>query len=318
MRTSLRWFLGSPARCSPWLLSRFSRFWLSFRSPWFEEKVRTRIVQETELVSGGRAELGRFHFDWKTMTASAQNFTLHGKEPAGQDPLVRAGAVTVGLRIVSLLEKKIDLASLDIEHLRVNILVDAQGHTNFPEPKVKHDVKDPIQTVLQLKSQRLVVSDGLVHIGDQRVPLEIRAENFRTSLKYDFLTPRYYGNVSVRQFHLDSGKAVSLAVDVDAAIALERGLVRVTQSHVAMRDTWADASGTVVDVLHPKVDFDVKATGDLAELAKPLDIPRMVKRGKARFEGKVTYSAAESYLIAGRVEGSGIAVVGDFLRCLRH
>jgi translocation and assembly module TamB len=283
-------------------------------SPWFEEKIRVAMVEAVERTTGGRTEAARFHLDWKTLTVTVDKFVLHGKEPAGQDPLVRADSVTAGLRIISLIEKKFDLASVTINHLRVNVLVDRDGHTNFPEPKVKHDVKDPIQTVLQLKIGKIALNDGLVHVNDQRVPLELRAENLRASLKYDFLKPRYFGDVSIRQTHLESGTVLALAVDVDANVSLERGVIRVPQAHIAMEKTQVDASGTVEDVLHPKVDFDVKAVGNLNELAKPLDIPRNITQpgaGTVTFEGKVTYSAAADYLIAGRVEGSGIAVRGD-------
>ena len=280
----------------------------------FEEKIRVAMVEAVERGTGGRTEAAKFHLDWKTLTVTVDRFVLHGKEPAGQDPLVRADSVTAGLRIISLIEKKFDLASVTINHLRVNILVDPDGHTNFPEPKVKHDVNDPIQTVLRLKIQKIALNDGLVHINDRRVPLDLRAENLRASLKYDFLKPRYFGDVSIRQVHLESGTVLALAVDVDANVSLKRGVIRVPQAHIAMEKTRVDASGTVEDVLHPKVDFDVKAVGNLNELAKPLDIPRNITQpgaGTVTFAGKVTYSAADDYLIAGRVEGSGIAVRGD-------
>ena len=40
-------------------------------------------------------------------------------------------------------------------------------------------------------------------------------------------------------------------------------MIRVPQAHIAMGKTQVDASGTVEDVLHPKVDFDVTAIGNL-------------------------------------------------------
>ncbi|MEO8126950.1 MAG: hypothetical protein ABI822_07645, partial [Bryobacteraceae bacterium] len=120
-------------------------------SDWLQDKVRDRIVSEVERVSGGRVEIGRFHFDWKTLTAEVAPFVLHGKEPAGEAPLVQVDSVTVGLKIISLLEKKVDLASATILRPKVNILVDAQGKLNFPEPKIPHSGNtDPIQLIVGL------------------------------------------------------------------------------------------------------------------------------------------------------------------------
>ena len=51
-------------------------------SAWLENKVRQRLVGEVERASGGRAEIGTFHFDWKTLTAEVRQFVLHGTEPA--------------------------------------------------------------------------------------------------------------------------------------------------------------------------------------------------------------------------------------------
>ena len=105
-------------------------------SDWLQEKVRNRIVYEAERVSGGRVEIGRFQFDWKTLTAEVAPFVLHGKEAAGEAPLVQADSVRVGLKIISLMERRVDLALATVLRPKVNILVDANGRLNLPEPKL--------------------------------------------------------------------------------------------------------------------------------------------------------------------------------------
>ena len=54
------------------------------RTQWFHDRVRDRIVSDVERVSGGRAGIGSFQFDWKTLTAKVSPFVLHGKEAAGE------------------------------------------------------------------------------------------------------------------------------------------------------------------------------------------------------------------------------------------
>ncbi|HYZ83517.1 MAG TPA: hypothetical protein VE621_03920, partial [Bryobacteraceae bacterium] len=81
-------------------------------SEWFYKKVRERIITEVERVTGGRVEIGRFHFDWKAMEATVSPFVLHGKEPPGEAPLVRIESLSLGLKVISLWKRDIDLAFL--------------------------------------------------------------------------------------------------------------------------------------------------------------------------------------------------------------
>ena len=85
---------------------------LAVRSGWFRERVRERIVREIETATGGRAELGSFSFEWEHLVATVSPLVLHGTEPAGEPPLLRVESVTVGLHVISALERKVDLASL--------------------------------------------------------------------------------------------------------------------------------------------------------------------------------------------------------------
>ena len=45
------------------------------RSEWLRETIRAKIVSETERATGGKARLGRFDYDWRTLTVTAHDFT---------------------------------------------------------------------------------------------------------------------------------------------------------------------------------------------------------------------------------------------------
>src|SRR4051812_8154460 len=107
---------------------------LVVRSGWFREKVRARIISETEAATGGKVELGNFSFKWETLTAKISPFVLHGLEPASEPPLLRVETVTIGLRIISLFERKVDLASVKVEQPRFRVVIYPDGTNNFPEP----------------------------------------------------------------------------------------------------------------------------------------------------------------------------------------
>src|SRR6266699_2679903 len=85
---------------------------LIIRSDWFRDEVRRRIVAEAEKVTGGHVDMGAFDFDWHTLTARVNDLVIHGTEPAGSPPLLRARSITVVLRLVSILERTVDLQSV--------------------------------------------------------------------------------------------------------------------------------------------------------------------------------------------------------------
>ena len=93
---------------------------LVVRSGWFRERVRQRIVSEIEAATGGRVEVGNFSFKWETLVAKISPLVLHGTEPSSETPLLRVESVTVGLRVISMLERKFDLSSVVVDQLRLD------------------------------------------------------------------------------------------------------------------------------------------------------------------------------------------------------
>ena len=154
---------------------------LIFPSSWFREKVRDRMVSEIERASGGKAEIGAFRFDWKNLTAEVAPFVLHGTEPSSERPLFRAESIQVGLKIVSMMKRDIDIASLVVQSPQINILVDAQGKTNFPEPQIRRSPagKNPVERLVDLAIAKIDLKDGWLRFAGRKIPLTFKARTFR-------------------------------------------------------------------------------------------------------------------------------------------
>src|SRR5580704_3821832 len=102
------------------------------QSGWFHEYVRQRIIADIEKATGGRVELGRFSFRGPTLTATVAPLILHGREAAGEPPLLRVESISLGLRIISFSQRKIDLASLRLDRPYFRVVVNADGSSNLP------------------------------------------------------------------------------------------------------------------------------------------------------------------------------------------
>src|SRR5436190_4172338 len=122
------------------------------QTDWFRNFVREKIITATEEGTGGRVEVGSFSFNWRALEAIVDNFVIHGKEPAGVSPFVRAARVQVNLRLFTSLRRFLDISFLGIERPEANIIVFADGSTNVPEPKEKKPASDKtaLDTVIDL------------------------------------------------------------------------------------------------------------------------------------------------------------------------
>ncbi|MEJ7606782.1 MAG: AsmA family protein [Bryobacteraceae bacterium] len=277
-------------------------------SAWFREKVRARIVTEIETASGGRAEIGAFNFDWQKLTAEIAPFILHGTEPASEPPLLRVESVKVDLKIVSLFKRDIDIASLIIDRPQVNLIVDANGVSNFPKPKIERDPKkDPVEQLLELAVQTIVIRNGEIRYADKKIPFTLHGERLNASLAYNFAVPSYEGTVKLEQIQLDSKSTLPLSASFDSRLSLSRNKLQIGHARLGMSESFVELTGLVEDFNNIRANFDVNATATLKDLGKPLQLPQP-HVGSASFKGKLLYDADSQAQLAGRITGQGLAL----------
>ena len=152
---------------------------LVVRSGWFRELVRQRIVTEVESATGGQVEVGNFSFKWETLTAKISPFVLHGMEPASEAPLLRVESVSIGLRVISMLERKVDLASVTVDQPRLRIVIYPDGTNNLPTPPGRSSGKSWAQNLVDLAVRRYAVTGGTADIDIRQVPLAFSGEDLR-------------------------------------------------------------------------------------------------------------------------------------------
>jgi translocation and assembly module TamB len=144
---------------------------VTVQTEWFKNNVRDRIVSTAETATGGRVEAGRFDYNWHNLTAEIAPFVIHGKEPAQDAPFFRAERIRVGLRIISMVEQRVDLVSLTVEKPHIRVIVNPDGSTNIPEPKVRPSKKNLAEQLLDLKVRHFELHDGFAN-SRIRSPIE--------------------------------------------------------------------------------------------------------------------------------------------------
>jgi translocation and assembly module TamB len=303
-----------PRRLTIWLLIATALALASFvagisvlRSNWFYELVRKRILYEVENATGGRAELASYSFEWNSLRAQVHGFVLHGTEAAGQEPLFRADAISVGLNITSMLRREINVASVDVTRPRAHILVRPDGTSNIPGPRVQKTHRDPIDQIFELKIGRFTIRDGSVLYNSETIPLDVSGEGLRAGLTYESAGPQYRGRIGVSDLLVSRPLAAPLRAAAQSAFLFRRNQIVVSSLRLSLPESSIEASGQVDDLASPHGNFSASATLLAAELARSFHIPEL-KTGTVQWSGNGSFRARPPMLaIDGRFSGSGVS-----------
>ena len=94
---------------------------LLVRTDAFHRFVLQKITQATSDATGGRLEVGRFAIHWSALSVDFYGVKLRGTETPAQPPLFAADHLNVGLRIVSILRRKINLSRVVLDLSLIHI-----------------------------------------------------------------------------------------------------------------------------------------------------------------------------------------------------
>ncbi len=277
------------------------------QTKWFKEKVRREIVSAVEQASGGRVELGSFDYDWRTLTAEFQDFVVHGTEPISAAPLFHADSVRVGLRIISVFKRNIDLASVVVRRPRFNLLVGPDGGTNIPIPRSgPTSLTVKVQALLNLKVRHFEFDDGMFRIGLHHIPLDLRGEDTFLLLSYDRPGHRYDVNFSAHELHVNSDPLRPFSGSMTATARLERDGLSIQNAVFQSGESSVQTSGTLRHFAQPVIDLRVSANVDVADV-KSVTKFHDLGRGKFTLIGSAHYDETTLFALQGKVSGRDVA-----------
>ena len=277
------------------------------QSQWFYDKVRDRIVTTAEIATGGHVEIKRFDFEWRTLTATLKGFTIHGTEPADGPPLLRADDIVVGLKIMSILKRDVDVALVRIDKPQAFLLIAANGTTNVPNPQnpTKAD-KSTAQTILDLAVGRFELNNGSAQVQGQGKPpktqtFAAKGENLKALFTFDAATPRYHGDLSVAPLVVNYGKYSPVPVNISTTVAIETNRLVVEQSKVASGDSVIELNGRVQDFSAPVVTAEYKSKVSISQMGTLLKL-KSHQSGWMTADGSATYKSTTDFAINGVVK----------------
>jgi translocation and assembly module TamB len=279
---------------------------LVLRSEWFRRQIHARMIFEVEKATGGRVESGPLAFDWRHLRGRVQNFVLHGTEPAAADPLFRASSITVGLRILSVLHKRVELNTLDVQQPRIHLIIGPDGSTNVPRPKLRAARKNALETILDLAVRHFVLAGGRFTVDGQTArPFSAKGDRLRAVFLYQAAAARYQGDLSVQPLDLQWGDHALLPAGVSLSMAVERNRIRISSGSLISGKSRVDFSGAFDNVVAAQGAFRYKAEADLQEIGHTLRTP-VFERGTAQVEGDLHFAGLANLSATGKLAVAGM------------
>jgi len=288
-----------------------------FRSQRFHDYVLAKLQQQASEATGGQVQIQNFALRMSSLTAEAYGITIHGSEPKSRPPLVQADQLTVRLKIVSLLRKKIDLNEIILRHPVVNLLIRKDGSTNLPTPPKSNsnDSTNPFD----LGIQHLLLSNGEIYYNDVKTPLDAELHDVQLELKSEFASKGYDGTLSYREGRLQYGDRKSLPHGLKASFNVTPSEFTLKPLVLTVASSTILLEGNVQNYSSPSVHGSYNITihpQDFRPVLSNSSIPtgEVTLAGSLRYQYAANVSPLRTVVLDGQLNSRELAVDSPDLR----
>src|ERR1700733_1110560 len=160
----------------------------------FSNQVRQRVISVLQDATGGRVEVQSLRWNLRHLAVEVDDLTIHGLEGPGELPYAHVDRLYARAKILSLVDAKLGLDFLEVDHPAVHLIIYPDGSTNQPTPKAKESSSGPaIRTVFDLQANRVEVHNGLALLNQRAIPFQLAANDLGVVITYVPASAHYLG-----------------------------------------------------------------------------------------------------------------------------
>src|SRR6266850_183231 len=270
------------------------------------------ITHRLEVMTGGKVELRSLSIQWLAMRATLKGLVIHGKEPAGAEPLFSAEEVQAGLRIDSIWARRVSVNELRVQKPHVHVRVDKNGTTNVPTPpRPAMSNKSTRETLFELRIRSLLLEDGWILYNDVKTPVAVKGGTLRLALDAGGTpeNPLYLGNLEWQSVQFTSKRYAPLAVSLSAKFTLWRDGFALEQGALSAGRSHLDLQAEMNSFVKPQWTFRYRGWMDLLDFRDTLREP-MVPAGRVDLHGEGQFAGGQ-FKGSGSYSGQNIALPYD-------
>jgi len=259
------------------------------RSDWFSRQIRSAAERELSKATGGKAEIGEFRFDWRTLTARAGRITV--PNPGGGPPLVKVESATVRLKLVSLIDRKVNVASIDLQGVDADIRTDT-----LP----RRTQGAPLDRLIDLAAEQYRIRESTFRIESRRIPVEAEGKDLSIVLDRSG-SDAYKGKITAAEASFRGPIAVPRVTGLSAEVQLERNRVVISRFELRPGSSRLSGTGEIPALDQPSFKGRIDGTLSLAEWDQRLS-------GTAQAGAAVTVDAAGRWKAEGKFAAQGLTL----------
>ena len=245
------------------------------QTAWFANFVRGKLIATVEDSTGGVAQIGSLSISLRHLTLRIDDAVLHGKEPAGQDPLLRIKQLELKVQLFTGIKKPFNVEYLGILQPQVNLLLLPDGTTNVPEPKNASPPSQTsgLETVVDLAVNHFNLQNGLIKVLQAKTRLNLRGDNLRALLNYDVSKTGYVGNLAMDPLMVTSDGQPPLDLHVNLPLVLQKDAIRTDHATITSAHSQLQITAALANMQTPVVSANLNASLSLPEMQRSFALP---------------------------------------------
>ncbi len=257
-------------------------YWLISGAPG-ERWARARFVERLEQMTGGRVELRKFRWSLRNMEVAVEGLTIHGLEPAGELPWLRAHRLQAHLDVISLPRRQVGLRSLVIQRPVIHLVIHPDGSSNQPRLGGGAGIGE----LFDLAVERLELRNGELIVNERALPLDLRAEQMHAELAY-VGGNKYRGTIEAADVGWRYGKLAADRSSGRLQFTLAPQQAVIESAEWSWGQSRLQAAGKLINFSDPQLALEYKAKLDLAQWVRSSDL-KSLRGGSMELNGTASY-----------------------------
>ena len=257
----------------------------------FHRFLLATVIRKAEAATGGRVEIGGLAFSWRGLRVDFYNVVLHGTELPAERPLLAADHLAVGVKILSVWKRQVDLNEILLDHPVLSLQIDLAGRNNFPVAPSSTGETNSNNNIFDLAIQHVRVQSGDIYYNDRKIPLSADVRDFHAESSFSRLAQQYKLSAAYDQGVLTYQNLKPIPHTLSVRLTATRSGVTVDQIVASTNKSNITMSGQLNDYANPSLNGVYVTKVDTADVAGILATAAR-PAGQFQIRGNISYKPA--------------------------
>jgi translocation and assembly module TamB len=255
--------------------------------------IRRVAIRRINAMTGGRTEIRSLSIQWLALHASIKGLVIHGKEPAGTEPLFASEEVGAGLHIDSIWGRQVSLRELVVREPHVHIRIEKDGSSNVPAVP-RPSAKPEREMLFALRIRHVELQNGWVLYNNVKTPLALEGSDLDLTLDAggSLDHPLYAGNLVWQKIKFTDNRFLPLPISASAKFTVWHDGFRIEQGQFVIATSRLDLQAEMNDFEAPEWKYRYRGWVNLIDFRKILRAP-LTPTGKVDVHGEGSFAGGE-------------------------